>query len=135
MAQTTRHRSTTAAPGALRALQATAALTVLSIVVQGVTAGQLMSGNEAAESLHGGGALVLHVLSALTTAAAFLHWRATGGPVWPVALSAAVFVVSFLQAYVGSHGPMSVHVPLALILLTGAVWVLVWAVGPAVRRR
>ena len=133
MATTTR-RSAPTASGVLRALQVSAALTVLCILCQGVTAGQLAAQNEAALSLHGAGAIVLHVLSALTTGAAFLYWRAARGPLWPTVLSAVVFVVSFLQAYLGSHGPISVHVPLALILLVGAVWVLVWSFGPVARR-
>ena len=127
-------RSTTSATGVLRALQVSAALTVLNIVIQGLTAGQLMARNESALSLHSGGAILLHVLSAVTTVAAFLYWRATRGPLWPTILSAVVFVLGFVQAYVGDSGAMSVHVPLALLLTAGAVWVLVWAVGPAVRR-
>ena len=135
MAETTRHRSTTNASGVLRALQVTAALTVLNILVQFLTAGQLLAQNEAAESLHAGGAIVLHVISALTTVAAFLYYRATRGPLWPTILSAVVLVAGFVQAYIGDEGVMSVHVPLAMLLTLGAVWVLVWAVGPAVRRR
>ena len=131
---TTRRRSAATAPGLLRALQVTASLTVLGIVVQGVTAGQLLSRNKAALPLHAGGALVLHVLTALTVLAAFLHWRATRGPLWPTVVAAVVFVLCFLQAYVGNAGVMSVHVPLALLLFGAAVSVLVWALGPPARR-
>jgi hypothetical protein len=130
----TRHRSAAHVSGVLRALQVAAALTVLCILVQGVTAGQLLSRNEAALSLHGDGAIVMHVLSAVATLAAFLHWRATRGPLWPTMLSAVVFVASFVQGYVGEAGVMSVHVPLAMLVLVCAVAVLVWSVGPAVRR-
>ena len=134
MASTATHRVSTG-PGALRAFQVLAALTVLTILYQGVTAGQLVSQNEGALGQHATGAIVLHVLSGLTMIAAGLVWRATRGPVWPLVLAAVVFVVSFLQAYVGSHGPISVHVPLALVLLVGAVWVLVWSVSGAARAR
>ena len=131
---TTRHRSAAGVSGVLRALQAAAALTVLCILVQFVTAGQLLSQNEGALSLHGGGAIVMHVVSAVATLAAFLHWRASRGPLWPTVLSAVVFVGSFVQAYVGDEGMMSVHVPLAMLLSGFAVAVMVWAFLPAARR-
>jgi hypothetical protein len=107
---------------------------VLCILVQFVTAGQLLSQNEGALSLHGNGAIVMHVLTAVATIAAFLHWRATRGPLWPTVLSAVVFVGSFVQAYLGDEGVMSVHVPLAMLLSGCAVAVLVWSVLPVARR-
>jgi hypothetical protein len=131
---TTRHRSAAHVSGVLRTLQVAAALTVLCILVQGVTAGQLLSQNEGALSLHGNGAIVMHVLTAVATIAAFLHWRATRGPLWPTVLSAVVFVGSFVQGYVGEAGVMSVHVPLAMLLSGCAVAVLVWSVLPVARR-
>jgi hypothetical protein len=131
---TTRHRSAAHVSGVLRALQVAAALTVLCMLVQGVTAGQLLSRDEGALSLHGGGAIVMHVLSAVATIATFLHWRATRGPLWPTVLSAVVFVGSFVQAYLGEAGVMSVHVPLAMVLTACAVAVVVWSMVPAARR-
>jgi hypothetical protein len=131
---TTRHRSAAHVSGVLRTLQVAAALTVLCILVQFVTAGQLLSQNEGALSLHGNGAIVMHVLTAVATIAAFLHWRATRGPLWPTVLSAVVFVGSFVQAYLGDEGVMSVHVPLAMLLSGCAVAVLVWSVLPVARR-
>ena len=108
---------------------------MLSIVCQGISAGQLLEQNESALFLHASGAIVLHVLSGLTTLAAALVWRATRGSVLPLALAAVVFVVSFAQAWFGSHGPMGVHVPLALVLLAGAVWVLVASLTAPARAR
>ena len=118
----------------LGALRVTSVLAVLSVAFQFVTAGQLFP-RGGPEEVHAGGAIVLHVVSALTTVAAFLYYRATRGPLWPTILSAVVLVAGFVQAYIGDEGVMSVHVPLAMLLTLGAVWVLVWAVGPAVRRR
>ena len=134
MATSTSHRVTGTVPGALRGLQVLAALTVLEILYQGVTAGQLISRNEGALVQHAWGAIVLHVVSGLAMIAAALVWRATHGPIWPTVLAAGVFVVSFAQAWFGDHGPLSVHVPLALVLLAGAVWLLVWSVSGAVSR-
>jgi hypothetical protein len=132
---TTSHRVPGTVPGVQRAFQAFAALTVLAIVYQGVTAGQLVSGNESALAQHATGAIVTHVLSGLSMIMAALVWRATRGSVVPVVLAAVVFLVTFAQAYFGSHGPMTVHVPLALIVLGGAVWVLASSLSAPARGR
>ncbi|MCE0766900.1 hypothetical protein LWC35_28925 [Pseudonocardia kujensis] len=123
------HAATVASPAVVTLLRVLAALSVLVIVIQGVTAGEILSRSATAAMLHSGGAVVVHVLTGLTAIAAFLVVRATGGPWWPPILAACLFVVTFLQAYLGSHGVMAVHVPLAMICLVGAVWVLVWSLA------
>lgn len=123
------HAASAVSPAVLNLLRVLAALSVLVIVVQGASAGEILSRSGAAEALHAGGAVVVHVLTGLTAIAAFLVVRSTGGPWWPAVLAAALFVVTFLQAYLGSHGVMAVHVPLAMICLVGAVWVLVWSLA------
>ena len=50
-----------------------------------------------------------------------------GGARWPVAVSANVLVAGFVQAAVGEAGNMSAHVPGALVLTVGTVWVTAWA--------
>ncbi|WP_369132511.1 hypothetical protein [Modestobacter sp. I12A-02662] len=113
----------------VRAVQAAAALSVLVLLWQFVTAGRLMSGDQAP---HGAGAIGLHVATFLLVAATLLHARA-GGARWPVAVSAAVFVASFLQAALGSGGNMAAHVPGALVLTVGTVWVTAWAFRSSTR--
>lgn len=121
------------APSALtRALQVASTLSVLSIVVQGVTAGEILARSRSALVLHATGAIVLHVLTGLTVVAAFLVLRRDGGARWPTAIAAVVFVVGFVQAALGDAGVLAVHVPLALLLLVGAVVV---AVSSFSRRR
>lgn len=120
---------TRAASTSLRALQISAILAVLSLAWQFVTAGQLfpMGGSD---ELHAGGAIVLHVLTGVVAIAAALHWRRTSGPVWPTVLAAAVFVLSFVQAYTGAYDTLWIHIPGAMVLTVGAVWVAVWAFVP-----
>jgi hypothetical protein len=131
---TTASRPTSTAPAALRVLRATADLAVLVLVYQGVTAGQMFGQSEAAESLRGLGAIGTHVLTGLAAIAAGLLWFTSRGPLWPTVLAAVVFVVSFVQAYLGDGSTMSVHVPLATVLLVGATWLLVWSLSrPALR--
>jgi hypothetical protein len=110
----------------IRAVQAAAVLSGLTLVWQFVTAGRMLSGDQAP---HGAGAIALHVATFLLLATTLLHARA-GGARWPVAVSAAVFVAGFLQAALGSAGNMVAHVPGALVLTVGTVWVTAWALRP-----
>ncbi|WP_433784028.1 hypothetical protein ACQPX6_28060 [Actinomycetospora sp. CA-101289] len=126
----------TAAPAVVTALRVLSVLTVVAIVWQFVTAGSLVAGGpggESAEGLHAAGAIVLHVVSGLSMVAAALVWRG-GAALWPLIVAALVFVLSFLQAYLGSHGPINVHVPGAMVLTVGAVLVAAWSFTGAVRR-
>ena len=115
----------TAAPAVVTALRVLSVLTVVVIVWQFVTAGPLVEGSQAADA-HGTGAIVLHVVSGLTTVAAALAWRG-GAALSLLVVAALVFALSFLQAYLGSNGPISVHVPGAMVLTVGAVLVAAWS--------
>ena len=110
------------------ALRVTATLTVVVLAWQFVTAGSLVkpSGASPALDLHQAGAIVLHVVSGLTMIAAALLWRA-GAALWPTVVSALVFVLSFVQAYLGDGETLYLHVPGALVLTIGAVLVAGWA--------
>ena len=110
----------------LRALRVVAVLAVVNLAWQFATAGQLFPRGGPVE-LHEAGALALHVLTGLTAVVAVLHWRATRGPWWPMVLAAVVFVLSFVQAAVGGYATLAVHIPGALVLTVGAVWVAAWA--------
>jgi hypothetical protein len=121
----------------LTTLRVLAVLTVVNLLVQFLTAGQLVSrgGSEAAEGVHSTGAIVLHVLSGLAAIAALAYWRLRGAPLWPGVVAALVFVLSFVQAYYGGRSTLYIHVPGAMILTIGAVVVAVWSFLPTVRAR
>ncbi|MEO6881829.1 MAG: hypothetical protein ABI181_12900 [Mycobacteriaceae bacterium] len=110
----------------LRALQVSAVLAVVNLAWQFVTAGQLFP-QQGSDELHAGGAILLHVLTGVVAIAAWLHWRNTSGPGWPTVLAAVVFVLSFVQAYTGGYDTLWIHVPGAMVLTVGSVWVAVWA--------
>lgn len=121
------------AGGALTAVRTLAVLTVLVLAFQFVTAGQLLP-RGGPVALHGGGAIVLHVVLGLLVIAAVLLARASGGPWWPTVLAVAVFLLSFAQAYAGEHGVLALHVPCAMLLTLGTVWLAAWSfTTPAVR--
>ena len=119
--------TSTAGATATRALRVVATLSVLMIVLQGVSAGEILSRNRSAESLHFGGAIVVHVLTGLTALVAVLIARRERGPWWPTAIAVVVFAVGFAQAAIGEAGILAVHVPLAMLLLVGAVTVMLWS--------
>src|ERR1700712_3251372 len=114
----------------LTAVRVLAVLTVVNLLWQYVTAGQLFP-RGGPEELHSAGAVVLHVLSGLTALAALAYWRLRGAPLWPGVLAAVVFVLSFVQAYYGDRSTLYIHVPGAMILTIGAVWVAAWSLTRA----
>jgi hypothetical protein len=120
-------RTAPRAGSTLLALRVAAVLATLNVLYQAATAGQILMQSETAEEWHGGGAIALHVLTGLMTVAAFLHMRASRGPWWPTALSAVVFVATFVEASYGHGNTLGIHVPLALVLTIGTVWVTAWA--------
>ena len=118
--------TTVAAPvSTLRPVQAAAVLSVLVLFWQFLSAGRIVVGEDALGG-HGAGAIALHVTTALLRGAAVLHGRRTR-LWWPAALAAAVFVLTFVQAWLGSHDGIAVHVPLALVITLGTVWLAAWS--------
>lgn len=105
-----------------------------------VTAGQLVTFNRDALPLHYGGAFAVHATAGVQLLAAALVWRlpeagSSGGPRHDrlvAAVSLLAFVVGFPQAALGTYGPLQVHVPLAMLLVTLVVWSAVLIFG---RRR
>ena len=123
----TRTRDTTvAAPvSTLRPVQAAAALSVLVLLWQFLSAGRILVGEDAIGG-HGAGAIALHATTGLLLAATVLLGRRTR-VWWPAALAAAVFVLTFVQAALGSSGSITTHVPLALVVTVGVVWLAAWS--------
>ncbi|MGH3504964.1 MAG: hypothetical protein ACRDQA_29320 [Nocardioidaceae bacterium] len=121
------------ATATLRALQATAVVSVLALIYQFITAGQILSDNKPALDLHGAGAIAVHVLFGLTLLAATAHWRLRHAPLWPTVIAAVVFALSFLQAHLGTDDTLWAHVPGALVLTVGLVWVTSWSFSRSAR--
>ncbi len=116
--------ATIVSPAVLRVV---ATLSVLFIVAQGASAGGILSRVRVAEALHYDGAIVVHVLTGLTALAAVLITRQRRSHRWPAALAVVIFVLGFVQAAIGDAGILVVHVPLAMLLLVGAVFVMGWS--------
>jgi hypothetical protein len=123
---------TQASSGLVRAFQVFAALAVVNVLYQFVTAGQLFP-DGGPEEAHAAGAIVLHVLSGLAAISAFFLWRQGRVGVRTMALAVVVFAYTFLQAYWGGYSSLYIHVPGAMVLTVGVVWVLFTSLrrGPA----
>jgi hypothetical protein len=63
-----------------------------------------------------------------------LLWRGNAVPRWVATLAAVVFVLTFVQAGTGGRDTLRIHVPGAMVLTVGVVWLAVASFGPAVHR-
>ena len=128
MAQQTDQKEAAASPrrdvGVFRTV---AVASLLVLVYQFATAGQILVESQSAELLHWIGSYAVHVLFGLLALAAAAHWWLRRVTVWPTVVAALVFVLSFVQAYFGHAGALGWHVPVALGLTVGTVWVAAWS--------
>ncbi|MEQ3549398.1 hypothetical protein WIS52_02845 [Pseudonocardia nematodicida] len=124
----TQHReSTAAASSALTALRVAAVASVVVLAWQFVTAGSLIDGGSI--GLHAIGAIVLHVVTGLAALGALWLLVTTRGSVWPTVVAVVVFVLTFVQAYYGGYSTMFIHVPGAMLLTIGALWLAYWSLA------
>ena len=121
---TARPTTTTTTSGLIRAVQAFAALSVLTVLFQFITAGQLFP-DGGPEGAHAAGAIVLHVVSGVAAVLAVLGWRR--GQLSPrlAGLAVVVCAYSFLQAAWGGRSSLWIHVPGAMAMAAGVVWLFV----------
>jgi hypothetical protein len=116
----------------LRAFQAFAALAVLTVLYQFVTAGQLLPQGGPGQA-HAAGAIILHVFSGLATLAAVVLWRRGQTSRGVAVLAVVVFVATFVQAAIGGYDSLYVHIPGAMLLTTGVVWLLLASLRTSTR--
>ena len=121
-------------PATLPILRITAVLAVLSILWQAYSASNVIVAGGAALGPHEIGAVVAHVTTGLLAFGAALHSWTTRGPVWPAALSAVVFVATFVEASLGHEVTLWAHVPLAMLITIGTTTVLVRSWASSARR-
>ncbi|QKW48979.1 hypothetical protein [Streptomyces buecherae] len=102
-------------------MRATTAFLAATLLVQGITAGRLMSGTDGSEVHHATGAFVTVAL-VLQTTAAVLAWRADRATARYLATTVVLLALTSVQFVVGGSGDLSLHVPLGVALFgAGAV--------------
>jgi hypothetical protein len=121
------------ATGLDRALKVTSVLAVLAVAFQFVTAGQLFP-RGGPEEVHAGGAIALHLFSGLAAVTAVLLWQRACAPVRLAVLAVVVFALTFVQAALGGRSTLWIHVPGAMLVAGGTVWLAVWAFHLSARR-
>ncbi len=122
----TRTETSRTSGSTLQLLRLASFASLAALLWQFATAGQLIAGEDLT-TLHGIGAVALHVTTGLTLVAAFLHWRRTHADQPVLIVAAVVFVLTFVQAALGSAGNMAVHVPGALVISVGVAWLAAWS--------
>ncbi|BBG02414.1 MULTISPECIES: hypothetical protein [Pseudonocardia] len=115
--------SASAAP--VLALRVLAVASVAVITWQFVTAAGLFTGG--AVGPHAAGSIVLHIVTGLTAGAAIWLRTRNGGPWWPSVVATVVFVLTFVQGYFGTIPGLIVHLPGAMALTAGSVWLAAWS--------
>lgn len=111
------------APRGARFLRVAVALQTLTIFLQAVSAGVLLSSSHG-ELLHGIGARVMYGASMLYLLAAVLAWRPGGGSPRPIAYASGFLVLASAQVVLGIAHIPSVHVPLGVLMFGLSVLVL-----------
>lgn len=118
------------ARGPLWTLRTVAALFLALVVVQALSAGQLLEGVESMAAAHGMGALALTVVALVQVIAGVVVWRPGKGPGWIAGLSALVLLATAGQFLAGVTGVLGVHVTLAVVLGASGAWLTAWAFTP-----
>ncbi|MFC0028468.1 hypothetical protein ACFFMM_02895 [Micromonospora chaiyaphumensis] len=96
-------------------LQLAIALQTLTIFVQAVSAGLLLTSSYG-ETLHSVGARVMYAASMLYVLAAVLAWKPGGGSLRPVWHASAFLVLASVQVVLGIAHVPAVHLPLGVLM-------------------
>ncbi|MFH8974946.1 hypothetical protein [Streptomyces sp. NPDC017890] len=96
-------------------LQAAIALQTLTVFLQAVSAGLLMTSSYG-ETLHSVGARVMYGASMLYVLAAVLGWKPGGGSPRPVWEASGFLVLASVQVVLGIAHVPSVHLPLGVLM-------------------
>jgi hypothetical protein len=96
-------------------LQIAIALQTLTIFLQAVSAGLLLTSSYG-ETLHSVGARVMYGASMLYVLAALLAWKRGGGSLRPVWHASGFLVLASVQVVLGIAHVPSVHLPLGVLM-------------------
>ncbi|KAB1911316.1 hypothetical protein [Micromonospora sp. AMSO31t] len=108
-------QATANAPRSSSFLQLAIALQTLTIFLQAVSAGLLLTSSYG-ETLHSVGARVMYAASMLYVLAAVLAWKPGGGPSRPIWYASGFLVLASVQVVLGIAHVPSVHLPLGVLM-------------------
>ncbi|WP_371603140.1 hypothetical protein OG345_17405 [Streptomyces sp. NBC_01220] len=107
--------ATTTAQRHFSFLQIAIALQTLTIFLQAISAGLLLTSSYG-ETLHSVGARVMYAGSMLYVLAAILAWKPGGGPARPIWYASGFLVLASVQVVLGIAHVPSVHLPLGVLM-------------------
>ncbi|UQI46162.1 hypothetical protein M1P56_18365 [Streptomyces sp. HU2014] len=107
--------TTTNAPRVSSLLKTAIALQTVTIFLQAVSAGMLLTSSYG-ETLHSVGARVMYGASMLYVLAAVLAWKPGGGSPRPVWHASGFLVLASVQVVLGIAHVPSVHLPLGVLM-------------------
>ncbi|MGW0938730.1 hypothetical protein [Streptomyces sp. NPDC002666] len=107
--------ATTTAQRHFSFLQIAIALQTLTIFLQAISAGLLLTASYG-ETLHSVGARVMYGASMLYVIAAILAWKPGGGPTRPIWYASGFLVLASVQVVLGIAHVPSVHLPLGVLM-------------------
>lgn len=90
--------------GAVWAVRVTGVLSVLVLLYQFITAGRVLAGDDGALSLHGVGAIAVHIVFGLLVAVTVAYWGPRRNTPLPAVVAVVLFGLSFVQAALGDAG-------------------------------
>ena len=96
-------------------LQIAVALQTLTIFLQAISAGLLLTSSYG-ETLHSAGARVMYGASMLYVLAAILAWKPGGGSPRPIWYASGFLVLASVQVVLGIAHVPSVHLPLGVLM-------------------
>lgn len=114
-------RSTAWRNQAFRVLRIVVTVEAFAILLQAVTAGQLLSGNSAMRAVHGAGAGLVLLLALAQLVAAVLIWRPGRGSARLLGPSVGIVVAVLVQAVAGAAHVRELHVPLGVLMFGGSL--------------
>ncbi|QKW33346.1 hypothetical protein HUT06_04295 [Actinomadura sp. NAK00032] len=117
-------------------MKATTAFLATALLVQGITAGQILADEDGGSQLHDSTGPAVTAALILQTIAAALVWRVGRGSGRYLAVTGLLLVFTAVQFVVGGRGDLAVHVPLGVALFgAGAVLMTqVWTARPGAGR-
>ncbi|MEV0747747.1 MULTISPECIES: hypothetical protein [unclassified Streptomyces] len=107
--------ATTTAQRHFSFLQIAITLQTLTIFLQAISAGLLLTSSYG-ETLHSVGARVMYAASMLYVLAAILAWKPGGGPARPIWYASGFLVLASVQVVLGIAHVPSVHLPLGVLM-------------------
>lgn len=117
------------------ALRIVVTLHALDAFAQPVLAGRFLSGDYAMLGTHGNNAIIIAITGFVQTILAILYWRPAGGQGWPAMVALGISIAEPIQIALGFNRLVGIHIPLGVAIVTAAIFMLVWAWGPAFGRR